>query len=222
MLTLNQGGELAFLGLTVYNSSSQSGSISKCLMTIYIYDNTIPYSGTGPINNPVLGVWQLPWDFPAYSGGALAPGAQKLLVWDFNGVGLVLPQNILITQQFTITQGTSTRNGIVLCNASPTGSSPNNFYFGSSAFTEGIYCRRQQPARLPGGHNPDHRRNQQSAGREFPKRHPDAGQRRITLTGSDPDSDPLTFNVATQPTHGFLSGRPESHLPARLGLCGQR
>src|SRR6185295_6146022 len=67
------------------------------------------------------------------------PGAQKLLVWDFNGVGLVLPQNILITQQFTITQGTSTRNGVVLCNASPTGSSPNYFYFGSSAFTEGFY-----------------------------------------------------------------------------------
>jgi len=28
----------------------------------------------------------------------------------------------------------------------------------------------------------------------------------ITLTGSDPESDPLTFEIVTQPTHGLLSG----------------
>jgi hypothetical protein len=30
----------------------------------------------------------------------------------------------------------------------------------------------------------------------------------ITLTGSDPDGDPLTFSIQSQPTHGLLSGSP--------------
>ena len=30
----------------------------------------------------------------------------------------------------------------------------------------------------------------------------------ITLTGTDPDSDPLTFSIATPPSHGSLSGTP--------------
>ena len=28
----------------------------------------------------------------------------------------------------------------------------------------------------------------------------------ITLTGTDPNNDPLTFSIATNPTHGTLSG----------------
>ena len=32
------------------------------------------------------------------------------------------------------------------------------------------------------------------------------GSAAVTLTGSDPDGDTLTFNVLTQPTNGTLSG----------------
>src|ERR1044071_1296339 len=105
-LTLSAGGgELALAGFTLFNSTSggNSGSISKGLMTVFIYDNTIPYTGTGPIGNPVLWAGQLLWDF---GSNPLPAGFYTIGIWDFNGLGLFLPQNILITQQFGLTQGT--------------------------------------------------------------------------------------------------------------------
>ena len=43
----------------------------------------------------------------------------------------------------------------------------------------------------------------------------------VTLTGSDPDGDALTFTVLTQPTHGALSGTAPN-LHARRRLLGLR
>ena len=37
---------------------------------------------------------------------------------------------------------------------------------------------------------------------------PEDGSKQITLSGNDPDADPLSFLVTQQPTHGTLSGQP--------------
>ena len=46
----------------------------------------------------------------------------------------------------------------------------------------------------------------------------------ITLTGSDPDGNPLTYSVVTQPGHGSLSGtapNTDLHPGGQLQRCGQ-
>lgn len=211
-ITLSSGGgTLDFIAFTLFNSSSggNTGSITKGLMNVFIYDNTIPYDGTTPINNPVVWSGQLQWDFT--SGGGLPAGFYTIGYWTFGAAGPVLPQNILITQQFGLTQGTSTRNGIVLFQDSPMGSSPNYVYLNSSATPEGFYSFNGSAANsqigymissLGGGGGTNHQPVADSQSVTLLRDTPTP----VTLTGSDADGDPLTYNVATTPTHGSLSG----------------
>src|SRR5262249_34897191 len=135
-LTLSAGGTLANFGLTLYNASSSTGSITNGTTTIKFYDNTIPYT-SGPINNPLLGTTVVNW---AYVGGdSLDPGVFDTQLVDLSGLGIVLPQNVLVTQQFTQNSGNSTRWGVALMSAPLVGSSPNTAFISSSALSAGLY-----------------------------------------------------------------------------------
>src|SRR6476620_10914460 len=78
-LTLSAGGTLANFGLTLYNSSTSTGSITNGTTTINFYDNTTPYT-SGNINNPLFGTAVVNW---VYIGGdSLDPGFLDLQTVD--------------------------------------------------------------------------------------------------------------------------------------------
>lgn len=138
-MVLLQGGRLGAVGLGLFNSSSSgnTGSILTGTMLVNFYDNTVPYAG-GAIGNPLLGSATLTWDFTA--SGGLAAGFYTTDVYDIYSLNITVPQNVLITQQFTMTSGTSLRNGIVLLSNPVVGSSPANVFMQSSATAAGIYA----------------------------------------------------------------------------------
>jgi hypothetical protein len=137
-LNLAQGGHLSALGLTLFNpnDSDNLGSILTGTMVVKFYDNTVPYVN-GVLNNPLLGTATLNWDFTSFGG--LRPGQFSPNYYDLTSLNIILPQNILITQQFTETSGTSIRNGAALYGNPTTGSSPNNVYIKASDISEGLY-----------------------------------------------------------------------------------
>ena len=208
-LNLTLGGTADIFGLTVFNSSSggNTGTIQMCDTLIKFYDNTIPYSG-GALNNPLVATVDLVWDFT--SGGGLPPGYYVTGTFDLSSLSFALPQNILVTQQFTETSGDSTRNGIVLFNNSPMGSSPNNIYINSAASAEGLYGFGGAAANAQIGYMlsvfPSSGGNHQPVADAQSVSLVQDTSANITLTGSDPDGDPITFTVVTSPTHGNLTG----------------
>jgi hypothetical protein len=137
-LNMTQGGTLSTVGFALFNSTSggNTGSILAGTMVIKFYDNSTPYA-TGPLSNlPLLGTATLNLD---YSGDPLPAGFYLTDSYDISALNINVPQNIFVTQQFTMTSGTSTRNGIVLFPDPTVGSSPPNVYISSSATPEGLY-----------------------------------------------------------------------------------
>lgn len=123
-LSLTHGGLLSQLEPSLYNSSAggNSGSILTGDMTVKFYDNTSPYTG-GTLSLPLLGTTALSWDFTSIGG--LPVGYYVVQQFDLASLNLSLPAEILITQQFTETTGTSTRHGVVLFGNPTVGSSPD-------------------------------------------------------------------------------------------------
>src|SRR5258705_1192227 len=108
-LTLTSGGTLANFGASLYNLSG--GDIITGTTTVNFYDNTIPYT-SGPINNPLLGTITMNWD---YTGAPLPPGVYDTqVVNNLAGLNIVLPQKVLVTQQFSQTSGSSSGWGAAL------------------------------------------------------------------------------------------------------------
>lgn len=145
-LNLTQGGHLANVGLTLFNSNSggNTGSILTGNMTLNIYNNTVPYAGGSlSTSDPLIASVNLTWDFT--DGGGLAPGFFSTGTFDLTSLNINVPQNIFVTQQFTETTGTSTRNGVVLFPDPTIGSSPANVYISSSATAEGLYTFSANP-----------------------------------------------------------------------------
>lgn len=139
-LNMSQGGTLSSIGLSLFNSGSggNTGSILSGTMLVKFYDNTTPYtSGSLSGSLPLLGSVGVFWDLT--SSGGLATGNYTTETFDISGHGIVVPQNIFITQQFTLISGTSTRNGVVLFSNPTVGSSPANVYISSAATAEGLY-----------------------------------------------------------------------------------
>jgi hypothetical protein len=140
-LNLLQGGPLSMVGLTLYNSGSggNTGSILTGSMVIKFYDNSNPYTGSGSLaaHDPLLGSATVTWDFTG--GGGLPVGFFSIGTFDLTALHINLPQDIFITQQFTETTGTSTRNGVVLFGDATVGSSPNNVYINATGTAEGLY-----------------------------------------------------------------------------------
>jgi len=144
-LTLSQGGVLSGIGASLYNSSTSAGSILTGTMLFRIYDNTVAYTG-GVISNPLLGSTTVLWDFTA--DGGLPAGYYATDVFDLSALNLTLPQNILITQFFTQTSGTSTRNGFVLFSNPTVGSSPPDVYLESATTAAGLYTFTGNPGQI--------------------------------------------------------------------------
>jgi hypothetical protein len=206
-LTLSQPGTLAVLGISIYNSSSggNTGTILTGTLQVSFYDNTIAYGG-GPITQPLLGQTTVNIDFT--SGGGLPAGYYTTGTIDLSSLNLLLPQNILVTQQFTETSGASTRNGVVLFNNPVVGSSPNTVYINSSGTAQGLYTFTGNPGQFGysisvtptgGGNLPPVADPQTITVLENTSAS-------ITLTGSDPNSNPLTYSIMASPTNGTLSG----------------
>jgi hypothetical protein len=142
---LAQGGHLGNVGLTLFNSSSggNTGSILTGTTTLNIYNNTVPYAG-GSLSgsDPLIASVLLTWDF---TPGGLAAGFYTVGTFDLTSLNINIPQNIFVTQQFTQTSGTSTRNGVVLFPDPTVGSSPANVYISSSTTAEGLYTFSGNP-----------------------------------------------------------------------------
>jgi len=137
-LNLTQGGRLSVVGLTLFNpnNSDNTGPILTGNMVISFYDNTVPYNN-GPINNPLLGSATVKWDFTGLGG--LQPGFFSPNYYDLSAFNIILPQHILVTQQFTETSGTSIRNGAALLFNPTTGTSPNTVFLQSAAISPALY-----------------------------------------------------------------------------------
>src|SRR5262249_11436779 len=68
--------------------------------------------------------------------------------FDLTSLNINIPQNIFVTQQFALTSGTSTRNGVVLFPDPTVGSSPANVYINSSGTPEGLYTFTGNPSQF--------------------------------------------------------------------------
>ncbi len=206
MITLAAGGKLVNFGAALFNSSSGGnvGTIFAGNMTIRFYDNTITYAG-GPITNPLLGTATLSWDFN--DEGGLGPGFYDTQTADLSALNIVLPAHVLVTQEFSQTDGDSTRWGIVLGTVSSVGSSPSTYFLSSGTTSPGLVTTAGNPGEvayqidvITNGPNHQPVASPQSVSVLENNSLP------ITLTGGDADNDPLTFSVATNPSHGSLSG----------------
>jgi hypothetical protein len=146
-LTLTSAGTLSLLGLSLYNSTSggNTGAIMTGTMLVNFYDNTTAYAG-GLISNPLLGTATLTWDYTA--DGGLPPGSYDTATFDLSALNINLTQNVLITQTFTQTTGTSLRNGFVLLGAPVVGASPSTVYIGSTATAAGLYTFSGNPGQM--------------------------------------------------------------------------
>jgi hypothetical protein len=144
-LNLSQGGKVGSVGLTLFNSNSggNTGAILSGNMTLNIYNNTVPYAGGSlSASDPLIASVILTWTF---SGTGLAAGFFSVGTFDLSSLNITVPQNIFVTQQFTETSGTSTRNGVVLFPDPTVGSSPANVYINSTATAEGLYTFSGNP-----------------------------------------------------------------------------
>lgn len=146
-LTLSQGGVMSWVGLSLFNSTSggNTGSILTGTMAIKFYDNTIPYAG-GVLSNPLLGTATVSWDFTA--DGGLPAGYYVTDAFNITGLNIAVPQDIFVTQQFTLTSGTSTRNGVILFSDPVVGSSPDTVYIKSATTPEDLYTFSGNPGQF--------------------------------------------------------------------------
>lgn len=220
-LTLSQPGTLAVFGLSIFNSSG-SGSILTGTIVVKFYDDTIPYGGGGPLTDPLIGQASLSLDF---TPGGLPPGYYTTGTVDLSGLNLALPQNILVTQEFTETSGSATDNGVALFNNSTVGSSPNTVYINSAATPEDLYTFNAPAANSQFGYsisvNPTGGGNQPPVASAQSVTVLENTSASITLLANDPDGDPLTYSVATSPSHGSLSGTaPDLTYQPNTGYLG--
>jgi hypothetical protein len=137
-LNMTQGGKLSSVGFSLFNSTTagNTGSILAGTIVIKFYDNSTPYVSGLLSSLPLLGTATLNLD---YSSDPLPAGFYLTDAFDISALNIIVPQNIFVTQEFTMTSGTSTRNGIVAFSNPTVGTSPATFYIKSSATPEGLY-----------------------------------------------------------------------------------
>jgi hypothetical protein len=137
-LNMTQGGTLSSVGFSIFNSASggNTGSIIAGTMVIKFYNNSANYGGGSLSSLPLLGTATLNLD---YSSDPLSAGFYLTDTFDISALSINVPQNIFVTQQFAMTSGTSTRNGIILFSNPTVGASPANVYISSTATAEGLY-----------------------------------------------------------------------------------
>lgn len=138
-LTLAKGGTLSTFGCAVSNMPypGNAGSVLAGTMVVKFYDNTIPYVAGDLSLQPLLGSATLNWDFTGLGG--MPVGTYFPQQFDMSSFNITLPTEVLVTQQFTMTAGTSTRQGSVFLSAPTVGSSSNKVYMKSASVPEGLY-----------------------------------------------------------------------------------
>lgn len=207
-ITLTNSGRLGLVGVSLYNADGAGGVIDAGTMLLSFYDNTVPYAG-GTLNNPLLGTATVNWDFT--SVGGLQDGYIATNFFDLSASNIMVPKNILVTQEFTETSGTSTGNGAVLFSAPDIGSSPVAVYLNSVLSAAGLYTFQDNL-----GNNIGPFGYQIQVHLASTSTNPVANPQNvsllknttlpITLTGYDPQSNSLTYQILTQPTNGILTG----------------
>lgn len=137
LLTLTQTGTLGQVGFSLYNHAGSGGNIVAGKMNFTVYDAANGYSG-GPVNLPVLGTVAVSLNL---GSNPLVPGYWNAYSsGDLTAMNIVLPTKILITQQFELTQGSSSRYGFVASSTAPIVGSSNGKYFMSNSMNPpGLY-----------------------------------------------------------------------------------
>jgi hypothetical protein len=135
-MTLASGGRLQELYFTLFNSTSSgnTGSIIAGTMNFKFYD---ALTFTGAATSIPVGQFTATLDYsadPIPAGFYTTDGVVGL-----NALNIVLPQDVLITQTFTQTLGTSTVNGFVSLNPINVGTSAADFYMNRVGNPEGFY-----------------------------------------------------------------------------------
>lgn len=137
-LNMTSGGLLEEFSFTLFNAPpiQPSGSILAGNFEFKFYDNTTPYVG-GPISaQPLLGSFTAGLNFTT----PLNPGGLAFITASFlSGYGINLTSNVLVTQSFTQTSGTSTRFGVGLFAPPTIGSSPTSIYMSGASTPDGLY-----------------------------------------------------------------------------------
>lgn len=136
-LSLASTGLLDTLTVSLFNSGTgNTGSILGGRFDIEVRDNTIPYASGAFTAQPLLGAFSGTINF----GTGLLVGQYTLV--NFTGLSALsisLPTNVIITQKFTMTSGTSLRYGFVGGGAPTVGTSPNSYYLSGSTTAAGLY-----------------------------------------------------------------------------------
>jgi hypothetical protein len=135
-VTLTQTGILDTFRFSFFNSATgNTGSVIAGTTTLTFYDATA-YSGSGALP-AAIGSFTHNSNF----GSGLSAGSfTDISVTGLSTLNIVLPQNVLVTQRFTQTSGTSTRYGTVINNTAPSvGSSGNTIFISNSANPAGYY-----------------------------------------------------------------------------------
>jgi len=145
-LNMASGGLLDTLSLSLFNSSSaNTGAILAGTFTVNIYDNTTAYTGGSITGQPLLGSFTGNATF----GAGLSAGFFTLLTFTgLSSLNINLTQNVLITQSFSQTAGTSLRYGVVGLGNPTVGSSPNTYYLRGATVTEGLYTSGTNPGQF--------------------------------------------------------------------------
>lgn len=141
-LTLASTGTLDSLSFSIFNSGSSAGALLTATVRISLYNDTVPYLGTGSLAaaDPLLGSI----DFNVNFGTGLNAGFFSVVSSGpgLSSFGINLTTNVVMTQKIVAMTGAATRLGVAATNIAPTvGNSPGSYMYINSATVgaEGYY-----------------------------------------------------------------------------------
>lgn len=136
VLELTRSGILGSVSFSLYNGQASSGTISGGAMRLSFYDAS-GYSG-GPIDGlKLLGKVTVPLDMAA---NPLAPGNYVIQEsGNIASLNIAIRTPILITQQFEMTSGTSTRFGVASGSAATVGGSQGTYFLSNAQNGPGLF-----------------------------------------------------------------------------------
>ena len=138
LLSVTHTGTLGEVGFSLYNHGNSGGNIVAGIMRLAFYDATAGYSGGSPSGLPFLGSLNIPLDL---SANPLAAGHYiTYLSGNVSASGISLANTVLVTQQFEMTYGSSTRYGIAASSSNPAiGSAPGTYFLSNLQNVPGLF-----------------------------------------------------------------------------------
>lgn len=137
LVSVTRTGTLGSVGFSLFNGPSSGGSIVAGTMKLSIYDASQGYSG-GAVYLPLLASLSIPLNL---SSSPLSPGYYATYYsGDLTAQKISLTSQMLVTQQFELTQGSATRYGIAASGTAPSmGSSTGQYFLSNSQNPAGFY-----------------------------------------------------------------------------------